>query len=201
MNRTAKLVLGGLLLFVAGGAVVGLADRTVLLPPAPEAPTTATAPAAPTGPAPTDVKQYGDWTVRCIPGGRPPCEMIQIARNKQGRRVSSVALAYLPRVDRHALRIDMPLGVSLSQGVKITASKFAAQPMPFARCDGAGCVAQGNVETGALDSLAGSDPDAKLEAAAVNGQAVTLPLSLRGFADARAAMETLAKQKVADAKP
>jgi len=194
MNRTIKLTIGGLVLFIAGGVAVGLADRTLLLAPAPETEAAST-PAAPAGPAPTDVKRFGDWTVRCIPGARPPCEMIQVAA-KDGRRVMNVAVAYLPRVDRHALQITMPLGLSLGQGVKITASKFTSQAMPFQRCDGTGCAVQGNIEKGALDSLAESEPDARLDAAAVNGKAVSLPLSLRGFADARAAMEELARQKV-----
>jgi invasion protein IalB len=151
--------------------------------------------------AATDVKNFGDWTVHCVPGALPPCEMFQMTRNSANKRVTSIAIAFLPRQERYALQISTPLGVSFAKGVKIAASGFASQAMPYLRCDGAGCYVQGAIQGGALDALGASRPDARLSMASVDGRAVELPLSLRGFSDARAAMESLAREELAPAKP
>lgn len=151
--------------------------------------------------AATDVKTFGDWTVHCVPGALPPCEMFQITRNKRNRRVTGVAIAFLPRQGGYALQVSTPLGVSFVRGLKITASGFASQAMPYLRCDAAGCYVQGAIESGALDALGASRADAKLSMTSLDGRSADLPLSLRGFADARTAMETLARAKLAPAKP
>jgi invasion protein IalB len=73
--------------------------------------------------------------------------------------------------------------------------------MPYLRCDSAGCYVQGAIQIGALDALGASRPEAKLSMASVDGRAVEMPLSLRGFSDARAAMESLAREKLVPASP
>ena len=152
-------------------------------------------------PVATDVKNFGDWTLHCVPGALPPCEMFQTTRNKANRRVTSIAIAFLPRQERYALQISTPLGVSFAKGVKIAASGFTSQAMPYLRCDSAGCYVQGAIQSGALDALGASRPEAKLSMVFVDGRSVELPLSLRGFSDARTAMESLAREKLAQAKP
>lgn len=73
--------------------------------------------------------------------------------------------------------------------------------MPYRRCDNAGCYVQGAIQSGALAALGASRPEAKLALASADGRSLELPLSLRGFSDARAAMESLAQEKLAPAKP
>jgi hypothetical protein len=46
-----------------------------------------------------------------------------------------------------------------------------------------------------LDALDQSDPRAKLVVGSLRGRDVEIPLSLRGFAEARTAMENLALEK------
>lgn len=149
--------------------------------------------------APTDVKSFGDWSVRCFPGALPPCEMQQASQARGGRRLMSISIAFLPRRDRYALRISTPLGIAVAKGVKIAASGYAAQAVPFHNCDRGGCYARGMIEKGALDALGRSSPKANLAVTALDGRVVQLAFSLRGFAPALAAMEDLARHKVAAA--
>jgi invasion protein IalB len=151
--------------------------------------------------SPPDAQPFQDWNVRCVAGSLPPCEMLQTVQDKAGKRLLRLAIAYLPRRDRYTIRLVTPLGISLAKGVRITASSFSSQPIPFLRCDGAGCYVEGAIETGALDSLGRGAPQAKVTIAALNGRDIALPFSLRGFADARSAMESLARARVAVTPP
>jgi len=150
-------------------------------------------------PAVTDTRTFGDWGVRCFAGRLPPCEMFQASRNKAGARVMEFVIAYLPRRDSHALRLTLPLGVSFAKGVRISASGYRSQAMPYLRCDRAGCYVRGAIARGALDALGHSNPRAGLAAGSPDGRDVEMPLSLRGFIEARGAMEKLAREKSAAA--
>jgi invasion protein IalB len=145
--------------------------------------------------ATTDTQTFGDWGVRCFAGRLPPCEMFQTARSKTGAVEAEFIVVYLPRRDSHMLQLTLPLGVSFAKGVKLLASGYTSQAMPYLRCDNAGCHVQGAVARGALDALDQSDPRAKLVVGSLRGRDVEIPLSLRGFAAARAAMEKLAREK------
>jgi len=161
----------------------------------------ATPPPAPKAPAVTDTQTFQDWSVHCVAQALPPCEMLQVSQDKAGKLVTRFAIAYLPRQDRYALQLTVPLGVSLAKGVRITASDYAAQALPYVRCDNSGCYVEGAIEQGALDKLGHSAAQARLTIASVDGREINLPLSLRGFSDARSAMDRLAREKMAAAPP
>ncbi len=127
--------------------------------------------------------------------------MLQVAQNKDGKRVTSIVIAYLPRRDQYVLQLSTPLGVAFAKGVRISASGFNSQPLPYQRCDGNGCYVQGAIQSGALDALGRSTPQAKIIIAAVGGREIGLLLSLRGFTAARSAMESRAREKAAATPP
>jgi len=156
--------------------------------------------AAPATPSPSGGAQnLGDWSVHCVAGSLPPCEMFQRVQDNAGKRLLNIAIAYEPRQDRYVIQLITPLGVSFARGVRITSSALSVQTLPYQRCDGAGCYVTGAIERGALDSLGRSDPKAKVTIAPLDGRDTDLPLSLRGFSDARTAMENLARKNVAAA--
>jgi invasion protein IalB len=146
-----------------------------------------------------DTKVIGDWGVHCFASASPsPCEMQQTAtQNKTGRRVLGMSIAYAPLNGRYIFQIAVPLGVSLAKGVKILASGYDGQAMAYRRCDAAGCYVEGIMDAKGVDALTGASGAAKIEIASADGRTIDLPFSLSGFADARKAMEDLARQKVA----
>jgi invasion protein IalB len=161
----------------------------------------APSPAAQKSQGPTDSQSFDDWGVRCFAGILPPCEMFQVTQNKAGKRLTSIAIAYLPRRGSYAIQLTVPLGISFAKGVRLTASSYASQAMPYLRCDRTGCYAQGAIEQGALDRLGRGEARAKLTVGSMAGRDIDIPFSLRGFSNAREAMEKLAREKFAALAP
>ncbi len=147
----------------------------------------------------TETKVIGDWGVHCFTVASPsPCEMQQTAtQNKTRQRVLGVSIAYAPLNGRYVFQVAVPLGVSLAKGVKILATGYNGAAMAYRRCDPAGCYVEGLIDGKSIDALAAASGPAKVEIASADGRTLDLPLSLRGFADARKDMEDLARQKAA----
>ena len=163
--------------------------------PAPAAP----APQAQAAPAPVDqnpqrtTASYGDWVVRCETVAGPPpqknCEMDQLAQTQvQGQTapVSRVLIPLPPKGEQPKLFVVLPINVSFTAPLKITADpKDAGISTPFRRCIPNGCI----VEIELKDDL-----QKKFRAAAAESgkmlyknaaeQEVAIPLSFKGFAQA-----------------
>ena len=165
--------------------------------PAPAAPTP---PARPAGP---EVKPIGDWSVRCFPAESPsPCDMYEELDDKNSRqRVLSLSLAYIPKMDRHALMIAVPLGISIPSGVVIQTDNFTSAPLHYRRCDRQGCYVEMLVDNASVDSLTKSGPNGRIKVVADGGKTFELRFSLNGFAAAHDSMAALAKEKAKEPKP
>lgn len=160
--------------------------------------------AEPKAQTPADTQTFEDWTVRCVSNATPPCQMIQQAQNKAGKRVSALVIVYLPHQNSYALELVTPLGVSFAKGATLSAGNWVSKALPFRRCDAAGCFVQAPIESSALDALGRGPAQGKITlTVAATGKDLALPLSLKGFAAARSAMEsqTRAKESAAAAKP
>ncbi|HXR95355.1 MAG TPA: invasion associated locus B family protein [Rhizomicrobium sp.] len=158
----------------------------------------AAAPAAP--PPPPEVKNIGDWAVRCFPSQtQSPCDMYQQQNDaKSGQRVLAVSLAYIPHVDKHAIQISVPLGVSIPRGVVIQAGSYTSPVMPYRRCDRAGCYVEMLIENPVVDQLSHAGDNALIKLTADDGKNYELKLSLNGFS---AAHDSMTEQAKAKAKP
>jgi invasion protein IalB len=156
------------------------------------------APAQPAQPAPTETKHIGDWLVRCFNVKSPsPCDMFELlAEKKSGRRLMSITLAYLPKQDRHAMQINVPLGVSLQKGLVVHTDAVTSPALHYRRCDRGGCYVEGIIDNGFVDSLARNSNGAKIKLVSFDGRAFNLAFSLNGFAEAHNALVELAKAKV-----
>ena len=168
-------------------------------------PAAAPAPKAPAAPRPTtpEVKPIGDWSVRCFPAESPsPCDMYEELDDKNSRqRVLSLSLAYIPKMDRHALMIAVPLGVALQKGVVIQTDNFTSAALHYRRCDRQGCYVEMLIDNASVDSLAKAGPNGRIRVVADGGKTYDLRFSLNGFAAAHDSMASQAKEKARDPKP
>ena len=146
---------------------------------------------------PDVTKQHGDWLVRCYPVTSPsPCDMFELlAQKKSGNRVMSVSFAYAPKANRYVVQIAVPLGVELSKGLTIKAADYASPALRFRRCDRGGCYIEGVTDPAMLDALGQNGGQAKASIVSTEGKTLDINFSLNGFAEARADMTDLAKQK------
>jgi invasion protein IalB len=171
-----------------GACVAAAAAEDTAQPNAPEV--------SAAGLAPTDVKTYGDWVVRCFPIKSPArCDMFQATLDKASqRRIVSVSIAYAPSTGIYGAKIIVPLEVRLDAGVVVTADKFTSAAMAYTRCEHDGCYMEDKLDPALVENLTKGQA-ASLVVASVPGARVTLPLSLRGFSDALSAMKSLAIEK------
>ena len=156
--------------------------------------------AAPAAPPPPEVKSVGDWLVRCYPNqAQSPCDMYQQQNDaKSNQRVLAVSIAYIPHLDKHAIQISVPLGVSITRGVTILAGSYTSPAMPYRRCDRAGCYVEMLLDNSVIDQLTHAGDSALIKVAADDGKNYELKLSLNGFT---AAHDSMSEQAKAKAKP
>jgi len=155
----------------------------------------AQAPAA--TPTPPEVKNVGDWLVRCYPmQTQSPCDMYQQQNDaKSQQRVLAVSIAYVPHLDKHAIQISVPLGVSIARGVVLQAGSFTTPVMPYRRCDRGGCYVEMLLDNTTVDQLNHGGDNAMIKIAADDGKNYQLKLSLNGFTAAHDSMAEQAKAK------
>lgn len=167
-------------------------------PAQPQAPGQAEAPQAP--PPPPEIKTVGDWLVRCYPlQTQSPCDMYQQQNDvKTQQRVLAVSIAYIPHLDRHAIQISVPLGVSISKGATLQAGSYTSPVLPYRRCDRAGCYVEMLMDNSTIDQLSHGGGDAVVKITADNGKNYALKLSMNGFT---AAHDSMTEQAKAKAKP
>ena len=152
---------------------------------------------APAAPPPPEVKNVGDWLVRCYPGQtQSPCDMYQQQNDaKSNQRVLAVSIAYIPHLDKHAIQISVPLGVSIQRGVVLQAGSYTSPMMPYRRCDRGGCYVEMLLDNTVIDQLNHAGDNALLKVTADDGKNYQLKLSLNGFTAAHDSMAEQAKAK------
>lgn len=147
-------------------------------------------------------KQFDDWAVRCFPVQSPsPCDMFQeVANQQRNQRILAISIAYVPSMDRYALQITVPLGISIQKGLNLQTDSFTSPTMRYRRCDRDGCYVETGVDKNVIEGLARSSPDAKAKVNVTgdSGKSVGISFFLKGFAAAHDDMVTQAKAK---AKP
>jgi invasion protein IalB len=158
------------------------------------------APAADAAPGRPDIHAVDDWFVRCFPVQSPsPCDIFQEEDSQETRqRVMSLSVAYVPGLDRHALQITVPLGMSLPKGLKIQTDSYTSPVFKYRRCDRNGCYVEMAIDNALVEALSRSGPAGKVIVVADNGKTYPIAFSLKGFAAAHDEMVTKAKAK---AKP
>jgi len=165
-----------------------------------------TGPAAPqtaaTRQAAPETKDFGDWTMRCFPVQSPaPCDVYQVSINKDTRqRVTSTSIAYMPSRDLYAVEFTVPLGVSIAKGLGFKVGDYNVSGVAFRICTREGCVVESPIDPKAIQAMSTAD-NASLTVTAYGGKELKLPLSLKGFSAALAAMKDAAKEKAVNPPP
>lgn len=137
---------------------------------------------------------FQDWVVQCsseVADGDAvrACQMSQeLSRSSDGQRVLNMALQRNSD-GTPVLRLVTPLGVVLAQGVGVEAAEQELVRFGFQTCLPSGCIAQGPLEPSDMDELRGG-AEAQVTMLGVNGDNVSLTISLMGFS---AAWERLAE--------
>lgn len=173
----------------AGSALAAKPAAPAAAAPAPQA-------NASQGPKISDVKEIGDWTVRCYDVKSPsPCEMVELrVAKKTGQRILGVLVAYVPSRDQHVIQISVPLGVALQNGLVISSDTFTSKPLRFRRCDQLGCYVETGIDNQSLAAL-GRATKADMQVVSMDGRKFNLVFSLNGFTAAHDQLVALAKQK------
>ena len=154
--------------------------------------------------ATTDVQTIGDWTVRCFTVKAPaPCDMIQIAISKEKKqRVSSVSLAYVPSRDNYAAQVVVPLGVSFSTGLTLSAGNRKIEGLKYRRCERDGCYVETGLSKNSIETLAAGGNSGQITIALYKGtKDINLPLSLNGYGQALVKLKELARAKAVMTPP
>lgn len=143
---------------------------------------------------PSEVKEFGDWTVRCFPvKTATPCEMLELRiAKKSGQRVLGVTLAYMPQRDAHIVQIAVPLGVSLANGLVVNTDTWKSPVIKFRRCDQGGCYVETALPNDVISAW-GRATKAEADVVSADGKRFNLVFSLKGFNDAHNALVELTK--------
>ncbi len=156
---------------------------------------------APAGGQKPQIENFGNWDVRCFPvKSLSPCDaFFSTIRKKTRQRVSSVSVAYIPSKNQFVMRIAVPAGISLANGVVIAAGSYTSAKLPFRRCDRGGCYVEMVVGNDMINALKNAgNAKAHLNVATLRGQRLGLPLSLNGFGQVLDQMVSEARAKASN---
>jgi invasion protein IalB len=128
---------------------------------------------------------FQDWLVRCPAGPQTgPCDAVQLLiEPKSKQRVLSISVAYEMSKGQHVVRIVLPLGVWLPNGVTIVAGKTKIDKVVVRRCEPFGCVVEGLLDAKLRDALRGGG-EAKIVIFDQNKKPLDLKFSLKGYVEA-----------------
>lgn len=145
---------------------------------------------------------FQDWLVRCPAGPQTgPCDAVQLLiEPKSKQRVLSISVAFETTQSQHVVRIVLPLGVWLPNGVTIVAGKTKIEKVVVRRCEPFGCVVEGLLDAKLRDALRAGG-EAKIVVFDQNKKPLDLKFSLKGYAEAEDYMVAQTKKAQPAAAP
>jgi len=108
---------------------------------------------------------------------------------RSGTRLAQLALGSQPGKTDEELVISVPLTVLVQPGVGLQIGSDT-KTYPYQTCVATGCVSIVKVDDALLKSLDGAS-SAALVVTAQNGRSVSLPVSVKGYSDARKAFNNI----------
>ena len=145
---------------------------------------------------------YGDWMLRCAQtgeGGRGPqtCEVVQtLVLQGQQQPIAQVAIGSIDKTSGLRLTVVVPTAISFSKTATVVgaAGTPALFDMVWRRCLPSGCFADISLTPEALRTMRARSEPANLVFRDAGERDLTLPFSMRGFAQA---LDAMAKETVA----
>jgi invasion protein IalB len=202
-NSASRILATAVVLIGAAAATAQQPQPRPAPPPAPHHAQVPPAPAAPAVPAAAGQEPqhttatYGDWVVRCDIQPGPPaqkaCDMEQLAQMQgQANPISRVAIPLPPKGESPKLFVQLPVNVSFTAPIKITADdKDGGITTPFRRCVPAGCFGELDLREELQKKFRASAEPGKIIYKDAADHDIAIPVSFKGFAQA---YETLLKQ-------
>tara|TARA_B100000676_G_scaffold313469_1_gene395164 strand:- start:6125 stop:6619 length:495 start_codon:yes stop_codon:yes gene_type:complete len=133
-------------------------------------------------PSQTLRETHGDWEVHCGigPSGAEECFMFQAVNMQSSlERVMSAVVAKPPGEDP-LLRLTVPLGVLLPNGLNLAIDQVDMGTVGYLTCFADGCMTQVDMTADVVASLKGGNQGV-VTVVDTFGQPAQLPLSLTGF--------------------
>jgi invasion protein IalB len=176
-------------LFVGVGAALSAQVFAAAAQPAPTTPAASAAPQQTTA-------TFEDWIVRCETRPGPPaqkaCEMVQFTQTKGQQGVlSEVAIGRPVKNQPLKMVIQVPIGIWLPTGIKLSAGAKDSIAATFKRCIPASCFADADLKDDSIKRLRAVSESGKLEFKDGAQKDVSLPVSFKGFG---AAYDALMKE-------
>ena len=135
------------------------------------------------------VTGFHDWRVICPPTTQKnaKCVLNMDVAREGGETLLRFSLS---EADPNPnLTMTVPHGVLIDQGVGLSVTGLDMKVRPFETCDNIGCIANLAVDEQTLNALKTNDK-AQIVVVPGNGQPVSVPFSLNGFADGYADMRS-----------
>jgi invasion protein IalB len=135
---------------------------------------------------------YQDWTLRCqqVETSEQDCFMIQLIQlEESGELLMQVNIASIPDREEPIMSIALPLGVALADGVKMQLGEVAenANMMGYSHCTQGGCYVNQLLSDEAVQRITAAKSGG-VTFVTLSGEAIDVPFSPLGFAEALAAM-------------
>jgi len=136
------------------------------------------------------VQRFQDWRVVCAPpdekGQGGGCSLSsQVVRDEGGTLLS---LAINDTAPGSQMSVVVPHGVLLDPGLGFSVGDGALKVLPYETCMPAGCLVLVGLDSETLKAMKASQ-SGQVVVVPGNGSPVTLPFSLKGFAEGFAALE------------
>jgi hypothetical protein len=133
------------------------------------------------------VASFGDWSLRCVAGPPRNCEVATTLSNQERRPLAAIVLGRVNPQAPLLVTAFLPLDVQLPAGVRLV---LDATPilLQYQRCVPQACFATIEADDALLRRLRAEPSGARLIFQDASQREITLPLSMRGFAQAQAAL-------------
>jgi len=184
-------------------SAAGAFAQTTTAPATPPATSGATSQNFPVGAAPKvqvgqtyTADKKGDWEILCVKAasGPEPCEIGQLVLDDKGNPISDVRVFPLQPGSQAiaGATVVVPLGVLLANGLVIGIDGKKPKQYPYTFCNNVGCIARVGFTAIELQGLRkGTKGNLTFVMANNAKNPIAVPLSLKGFSSAYAALNKL----------
>jgi len=143
------------------------------------------------------VPTYGDWGKVCEQGPKGEdgksmgevCYIFQNVSNKEnGKMVMQVRIGIASEKKQPVMIVTLPLGVLIPSGAAFIMEGSEPLKLPFLACAPEGCTTVGQPLSDAMVGAMKKGDQASVRVALLNRKVLSLPISLKGFTRATAAL-------------
>lgn len=139
---------------------------------------------------------FGDWIVECerpAAGAADKCFVSQYVSstkpNETAQQMLKLSIGHLGPNDAAMAVAVLPLGISIPAGAAFRIDQHPAQPLILQECTQQGCMASADISADTVGAMADGEAMAVGIVVAGASETTAIPVSLKGFKDAFAALD------------